>query len=54
MRHTQVTRPMWFPSSKTCNACGTSQPETEAGTNLELATHCGTRHDRNLNALRST
>ena len=22
-RHTQVTRPMWFPSSKTCNVCGT-------------------------------
>ena len=21
-RHTQVTRPMWFPSSRTCSACG--------------------------------
>ena len=26
-RHTQVTRPMWFPSGRTCSACGTVNPK---------------------------
>ena len=49
-RHTQVIlAPMWFPSSKTCSACGT------VNTNLKreptwTCPDCGARHDRNLNA----
>ena len=36
-RHTQVIlAPMWFPSSKTCSACGTIKPEPEAGTQVDL------------------
>ena len=49
MRHTQVTRPMWFPSSKTCNACGTINPKLKRERTWTCDT-CGTRHDRNLNA----
>ena len=49
-RHTRVVlAPMWFPSSKTCSACGT------VNTNLKreptwTCPDCGARHDRNLNA----
>ena len=49
MRHTQVTRPMWFPSSKTCNACGTINPKLKRERTWTCDT-CGTRHNRNLNA----
>ena len=48
-RHTQVTRPMWFPSSKTCSACGTVNPDLKRGPMWNCPS-CGTQHDRNLNA----
>ena len=36
-RHTKVIlAPMWFPSSKTCSACGTVNAEPEAGTQVDL------------------
>ena len=48
-RHTQVTRPMWFPSSKTCSACGTINRKLKRERTWTCDT-CGARHDRNLNA----
>ena len=36
-RHTEVIlASMWFPSSKTCNVCGTVNREAEAGTHVDL------------------
>ena len=49
-RHTEVIlAPMWFPSSKTCSACGTVNAEPETGTHVDLP-QLRARHDRNLNA----
>ena len=48
-RHTQVTRPIWFPSSKTCNACGTVNRNLKRE-RMWTCPSCATRHDRNLNA----
>ena len=49
-RHTEVIlAPMWFPSSKTCSACGTINRNLKREPRWTCP-HCGTRHDRNLNA----
>ena len=49
-RHTQVIlAPMWFPSSKTCSACGTVNAKLKRERRWTCP-NCGTRHDRNLNA----
>ena len=49
-RHTRVTlASMWFPSSKTCIACGTINPKLQRE-RVWTCPSCGTRHDRNLNA----
>ena len=40
---------MWFPSSKTCNVCGTVNPNLKRE-RMWTCPDCGTRHDRNLNA----
>ena len=48
-RHTQVTRPIWFPSGRTCSACGTVNPKLKRERTWTCP-NCGTRHDRNLNA----
>ena len=49
-RHTEVIlAPMWFPSSKTCSACGTVNPKLKRE-RMWTCPDCGTRHDRNLNA----
>ena len=49
-RHTQVIlAPMWFPSSKTCSACGTVNPNLKRE-RMWTCPSCGTQHDRNLNA----
>ena len=40
---------MWFPSSKTCSACGTINRKLKRERTWTCDT-CGTRHDRNLNA----
>ena len=49
-RHTQVIlAPMWFPSSKTCSACGTINRNLKRE-RIWTCPNCGARHDRNLNA----
>ena len=49
-RHTEVIlAPMWFPSSKTCSACGTMNRNLKRERRWTCP-NCGTRHDRNLNA----
>ena len=49
-RHTEVIlAPMWFPSSKTCSACGTVNPNLKREPRWTCP-NCGARHDRNLNA----
>ena len=49
-RHTQVIlAPMWFPSSKTCSACGTINRNLKREPRWTCP-NCGTQHDRNLNA----
>ena len=40
---------MWFPSSKTCSACGTINRNLKREPRWTCP-NCGTRHDRNLNA----
>ena len=48
--HTEVIlAPMWFPSSKTCSACGTVNRKLKRE-RMWTCPNCGTRHDRNLNA----
>ena len=49
-RHTQVIlAPMWFPSSKTCSACGTVNRDLKREPRWTCPS-CGAQHDRNLNA----
>ena len=49
-RHTRVIlAPMWFPSSKTCSACGAINRNLKREPRWTCP-NCGTRHDRNLNA----
>ena len=49
-RHTRVTlASVWFPSSKTCSACGTINRKLKRERTWTCDT-CGARHDRNLNA----
>ena len=49
-RHTRVTlASVWFPSSKTCSACGTINRKLKRERTWTCPT-CGARHDRNLNA----
>ena len=49
-RHTQVIlAPMWFPSSKTCSACGTVNPNLKREPRWTCPS-CGAQHERNLNA----
>ena len=40
---------MWFPSSKTCSACGTVNAKLKRE-RMWTCPSCGVRHDRNLNA----
>jgi putative transposase len=40
----------WFPSSKTCSACGHLLAELSLGTRTWPCPSCGTRHDRDINA----
>ena len=49
-RHTEVIlASLWFPSSKTCNVCGTVNRKLKRERVWTCPT-CGARHDRNLNA----
>ncbi len=40
----------WYPSSKTCSACGHLLVELSLGTRQWTCPSCGARHDRDLNA----
>ena len=49
-RHTRVIlASLWFPSSRTCSACGTINPKLKRE-RMWTCPSCGTQHDRNLNA----
>jgi putative transposase len=40
----------WYPSSKTCSACGHLLAELSLGIRAWQCPSCGTRHDRDINA----
>ncbi len=50
---TIVVADRWFPSSKTCSACGFLLAELDLGTRAWACPGCGTRHDRDINAARN-
>ena len=43
----------WYPSSKTCSACGHLLATLSLGTRHWACPGCGTRHDRDVNAARN-
>lgn len=43
----------WYPSSKTCSACGHLLAQLALGTRHWTCPSCGTRHDRDLNAAKN-
>ena len=43
----------WYPSSKTCSACGHLLAELSLGTRHWTCPSCGTRHDRDINAAKN-
>lgn len=45
-----VVADRWFPSSKTCSACGSVQEAMSLSVRQWICLDCGTRHDRDLNA----
>jgi putative transposase len=40
----------WYPSSKTCSACGRTATSLPLGVREWDCVHCGTRHDRDIDA----
>ena len=43
----------WYPSSKTCSACGHLLTELSLGTRQWTCPSCGARHDRDINAAKN-
>ena len=43
----------WYPSSKTCSACGHLLSELDLSTRHWTCPACGTRHDRDINAAKN-
>ena len=43
----------WYPSSKTCSACGHLLTALSLGTRHWTCPVCGTRHDRDVNAAKN-
>lgn len=43
----------WYPSSKTCSACGHLLAQLSLGTRHWTCPGCGTRHDRDINAAKN-
>jgi putative transposase len=43
----------WYPSSKTCSACGHLLASLSLGTRHWACPCCGTRHDRDINAAKN-
>ena len=50
---TLVVIDRWFPSSKTCSACGHLLKELSLKTRHWSCPSCGTRHDRDINAAKN-
>ncbi len=50
---TLVVAGRWFPSSKTCSACGFVLAELSLGTRVWACPACGARHDRDVNAAKN-
>ena len=50
---TVVTVDRWYPSSKTCSACGHLLAALSLGTRRWTCPTCGTRHDRDHNAAKN-
>jgi len=51
-RHLIVTG-RWYPSSKTCSACGHLLADLSLKTRTWQCPSCGTRHDRDINAAKN-
>lgn len=49
-RRTVAVVDRWYPSSKTCSACGHLHAQLSLGTRRWTCPSCGTRHDRDVNA----
>ena len=47
---TVVVADRWFPSTKTCSACGCVQKEMPLSIRKWQCPNCGTQHDRDINA----
>ncbi len=43
----------WYPSSRTCSACGHLLAELSLGTRHWTCPYCGARHDRDVNAAKN-
>jgi IS605 OrfB family transposase len=43
----------WYPSTKTCSACGHLLPELSLSSRTWQCPSCGTRHDRDVNAAKN-
>ena len=43
----------WYPSSKTCSACGHRLADLSLSTRQWTCPSCGTRHDRDINAAKN-
>jgi putative transposase len=50
---TLVAVDRWYPSSKTCSACGCVIGALSLGTRYWTCPACGTRHDRDINAAKN-
>jgi putative transposase len=50
---TVVVVDRWFPSSKTCSACGFLLAELDLGPREWACPGCGARHDRDVNAAKN-
>jgi putative transposase len=50
---TVVAVDRWYPSSKTCSACGHLLAELSLSTRMWQCPSCGTRHDRDVNAAKN-
>jgi putative transposase len=48
-----ITVDRWYPSSKTCSACGHLLAELSLSTRHWQCPSCGTRHDRDINAAKN-
>ncbi|WP_363320804.1 zinc ribbon domain-containing protein, partial [Acidiferrobacter sp.] len=48
-----VVADRWFPSSKTCSACGSVQEKMSLSVRHWICLDCGASHDRDVNAARN-